>query len=494
MKWNKLTRPYRACLGTLAAGVAVLLCGQVWLYMAYPRQAVTLQLKTGDAKELEGFTLEGSWGQTASAAMEFTLSDRVLNQHPNLQSKQEDALSLMDQSLLCVPDEELASMDQQAEGGYVSGMYGAFFLHTSYEGMKYTAQARRLNQMYTLNTLDGSNRSVRFSLGQVQLPQAVTVTAELYKNGRARDSYPYLMNAAELENADLGIREVTILDAEDPVGLYVSPGNGENGGIYLVREFCTAEEVAKVVPDVTVQGVAVPSENQPYGTVEAVCPLDAGESLIPCDNWGDARIENGHWILTRQETGKTNLLLLDKEWKLVGKCPLNISVNEYQSVTVLPSLRTDEIAFTVVDQSATGQIVVLRINQNTIEAQSIMDFLATSAPIAAGYSADGTRLMTVTESRQSLMATLPAEVSGYYNGGAELPSDLSVLSSAVTGWDIQVYNTQDLQRPTLSACLDFGVSRRWRQELWLSGIYGGERRISLYRVTAAWEQAGEATA
>ena len=75
-----------------------------------------------------------------------------------------------------------------------------------------------------------------------------------------------------------------------------------------------------------------------------------------------------------------------------------------------------------------------------------------------------------------------------------MPSDLSVLSSAVTGWDIQVYTTQDLQRPTLSACLDFGVSQRWRQELWLSGIYGGERRISLYRVTAAWEQAGEATA
>lgn len=494
MKQNKLVRPYRACLGTLAAGLAVLLCGQVCLHMAYPRQAVRLQLKTGNITELEGFTLAGSWGQTASAAMEFTLTDGVLNQHPNLQAKREDGLSLMDQSLLCVPDEELAGMDQQAEGGYVGGSYGAFFLHTSYEGMKYTAQARQLNQMYTLNTLDGSDLSVRFCLGQVQLPQAVTVTAELYKNGRVRDSYPYLMNAAELENADLGIREVTILDAEDPVSLYVSPGNGENGGIYLIREFCTADEIAEIVPQVTVQGFEVSSENQPYGTVEEVCPLDTGESLVSCDNWKDARIEAGHWLLARQETGEINLLLLDKEWKLVGKLPLGISVNEYQSVTVLPSLRTDEIAFTVVDQSTNGKMVVLRINQNTIEAQSIMDFMTTSAPIAAGYNADGSRLMTVTENRQSLMATLSAEVSGYYNGGAELPSDQSVLSAAVTGWDIQVYNTQDLQRPTLSACLDFGVSQRWRQELWLSGIYGGERRISLYRVTAAWEQAGEATA
>lgn len=492
MKQNKLVRPYRACLGTLAAGLAVLLCGQVCLHMAYPRQAVRLQLKTGNITELEGFTLAGSWGQTASAAMEFTLTDGVLNQHPNLQAKREDGLSLMDQSLLCVPDEELAGMDQQAEGGYVGGSYGAFFLHTSYEGMKYTAQARQLNQMYTLNTLDGSDLSVRFCLGQVQLPQAVTVTAELYKNGRVRDSYPYLMNAAELENADIGIREVTILDAEDPVSLYVSPGNGENGGIYLVREFCTADEIAKIVPQVTVQGFEVSSENQPYGTVEEVCPLDTGESLVSCDNWKDARIEAGHWLLARQQTGEINLLLLDKEWKLVSKLPLDISVNEYQSITVLPSLRTDEIAFTVVDQSTNGKMVVLRINQNAIEAQSIMDFQTTATPIAAGYSADGTRMMTVTESRQSLMATLPAEVSGYYNGGEALPSDQSVLSAAVTGWDIQVYNTQDLQRPTLSACLDFGITQRWRQELWLNGIYGGGRKISLYRVTAAWEQAGEA--
>lgn len=492
MKWNKLVRPYRACLGTLAAGLAVLLCGQICLHMAYPRQAVRFQLTTGNTAELEGFTLSGNWGQTSSTAMEFTLTDGVLDLHPNFQPSQGDTLSLMDQSLLCVPDEELANVDQQAEGGYVGGSYGAFFLYTSYEGMQYTAQTCRLNQMYTLNTLDGSNLSVRFSLGQVQLPQPVTVTAALYENSRGRDSYPYLVNAAELENADIGIRKVAILDAEDPVSLYVSPGNGENGGIYLVRKFCTADEVARIVPQVTVQGIEVPSANQPYGTVEEVCPLDAGESLVSCDNWEDARIEEGHWLLTRQETGKINLLLLDREWKPVGRLPLDISVNEYQSVTVLPSLRTDEIAFTVTDQSTTGQMVVLRINQNTIVAQSTMDFMTTSAPIAAGYSADGSRLMTVTESRQSLGAKIPAEVSEYYTGAQALTQEISSLMNAVTGWDIQVYSTQDLQRPTLSASLDFGISQRWRQELWFDGVYGGGRKISIYRVTAAWEQAGEA--
>lgn len=492
MKRNKLVRPYKACLGTLAASLVVLACGQLCLHMAYPRQAVTFQLKKGDAAELEGFTLAGSWGQTVSASMEFILSDGVLEQHPNLQPKPDAGLSLMDQSLLCVPDEDLSNVDQQAEGGYVSGSYGAFFLHKTYEGMQYTAQTRRLNQVYTLNTLDGSHLSVRFSLGQVQLPQAVTVTAELYETSKARESYPYLMNAAELENADLGIRDVTILDAEDPVGLYVSPGNGENGGIYAVRKFCTAEEIAEIVPDVTVQGVGVPSQNQPYGTVEETCLLDTGESLIPCDNWDEARIQEGHWLLTRQETGGINLLLLDREWNLMGKLPLDISINEYQSVTVLPSMRTDEIAFTVADQSTTGQMAVLRINQNMIEEQCTMDFPTTSAPIAAGFSADGTRLMTVTESRQSLMATLPAEVSGKYNGGETLTSDLSVLSSAVTGWDIQVYDAQDLQYPVLTASLDFGVAQRWRQELWLTGIYGGDRKTSVYRVTAAWEQAREA--
>ena len=255
MKHNKVVRPYRACLVTLAASLAVLFFGQFCLYMAYPRQAVTFQLKRGDSADLEGFTLVGSSGQNASAAIEFTLSDGVLNLHPDLQPKQEDSLSLMDQSLLCIPDQDLAATDQQAEGGFVSGSYGAFFLHTSYKGMQYTAQASRLNQMYTLNTLDGSNRSVRFSLGQVQLPQAVTVTAELYENGRVRDSYPYLMNAAELENAGVGIRKVTILDTEDPVSLYVSPGSGENGGIYLVRDFCTADEIEKIVPNVIVQGM-----------------------------------------------------------------------------------------------------------------------------------------------------------------------------------------------------------------------------------------------
>ena len=494
MKRNKLVRPYRACLWTLAAGMAVLLCGQVCLHMAYPRQAVRFQLKTGNITELEGFTLEGSWGQTASADMEFTLSDGVLNQHPDLRAKQEDGLSLMAQSLLCVPDDELAGMDQQAEGGYVSGSYGAFFLRTSYEGMKYTAQAGQLNQMYTLNTLDGTNLSVRFSLGQVQLPQAVTVTAELYENGRARDSYPYLVNAAELETADIGIRKVTILDAEDPVSLYVSPGNGQNGGIYLVREFCTAEETAKIVPAVTVQGFKVPSENQPYGTVEEVCTLDAGESLISCDNWEDARIGDGHWILTRQETGKINLRLLDGEWSPIGKLPLDISVAEYQSVVVLPPLRMDEISFIVVDQTGAGQAIVLRMNQQTIEAQCAIDFAATSAPIAAGYSADGSRLMTVTETRQSLMARVPAEVCEYYNGAEDLTQEVSSLMNAVTGWDIHVYNTQDLKRPTLSVCLDFGITQRWRQELWLNGVYGGGRKISLYRVTSAWERAGEGTA
>lgn len=492
MKWNKLVRPHRACLGTLAAGLAVLLCGQVCLCTAYPRQAVRFQLKTGNVSELEGFTLAGSWGQTVSASMEFALTDGVLDLHPNLQPRQGDKLSLMDQSLLCVPDEELATVDQQAEGGYVGGSYGAFFLHISYEGMQYTAQTSRLNQMYTLNTLDGSNLSVRFSLGQVQLPQPVTVTAELYESGRGRDSYPYLMNAAELENADLGIREVTILGAEDPVSLYASPGNGENGGIYLVREFCTADEAAETVSQVSVQGFEVPSANQPYGTVEEVCSLDTGESLVSCDDWEDARINEGHRLLTRQETGEINLLLLDKEWKPVGKSPLDISVNEYQAVTVLPSLRTDEIAFTVTDQSTTGQLVVLRINQNTIVAQSTMDFVVTSAPIAAGYSADGSRLMTVTENRQSLGAQIPAEVSEYYTGVQASTQEQSSLMNAVTGWDIQVYNTQDLRRPTLSACLDFGISQRWKQELWLNGVYGGGRKISIYRVTAAWEQAEEA--
>lgn len=492
MKRNKLTRPYKACLGTLAASLLVLACGQLCLHMAYPRQAVTFQLKKGDAAELEGFTLAGSWGKTVSASMEFTLSDGVLEQHPDLQPKPDAGLSLMDQSLLCVPDEDISSVDQQAEEGYISGSYGAFFLHTTYAGMQYTAQTRRLNQIYTLNTLDGSGLAVRFSLGQVQLPQVVTVTAELYENSKARESYPYLMNAAELENADLGIRKVTVLDAEDPVSLYVSPGNGENGGIYVVKEFCTAEEIAEIVPDVTVQDVGVPSQNQPYGTVEETCPLDEGESLIPCDNWDEARIQEGHWLLTRQETGGINLLLLDREWNLMGKLPLDISINEYQSVAVLPSMQTDEIAFTVSDQSTTGQMVVLRINQNRIEAQSIMEFRTTSAPIAAGYSADGTRLMTVTESRQSLGANIPAEEIASYTGAEALSQEMSVLMSAVTGWDIQVYDTQDLQYPVLTASLDFGVAQRWRQELWLSGIYGGERKISAYRVTAAWEQAREA--
>ena len=80
----------------------------------------------------------------------------------------------------------------------------------------------------------------------------------------------------------------------------------------------------------------VSSLNQAYGTVEEVCTLEDGETLVLCDSWKNARLENGRWILTRSEEGNLILYLLDGEWKSVAKLPLDISLTAGQSAAILP--------------------------------------------------------------------------------------------------------------------------------------------------------------
>lgn len=494
MKSKKADRPYKACLGVLAAGMLVLLAGQGFLRAAYPKDAVALHIESGDKSLLDGFTVHGLWKQSTASALAFTLADGVLSEKPLFRTSSYDPLPLLDQYQLCVPDDVMAAVDERAEGGHISGSYGAFFLHTPYEGMQYTAQADTLNQVYTLMVTDGSNRSVRFSLGQTTLPEAVTVTAEVYDKSKAGDSHPYMLNAAEVANDGYDIRDVTILDAEEPVSLYVSPGDGEDGGIYMVRKFCFPEEIEKLVPEVDVQGMPVSSLNQAYGTVEEVCTLEDGETLVPFESWKNARLENGRWILTRSEEGNLILYLLDGEWKSVAKLPLDISLTAGQSAAILPSLRMDEIVFAIKNQEGGGQIIVLRMDQNSIEQQSCLPLTKDSLPITAGFSTDGSRLMVVSEKTERLAGTVPESVIRHYTGADSLAQEIDCSISAVTGWNVQVYSGKENAQPMLSAYLDFGIAQRWKQELWFSKLYGAERTIQLFSVTAAWEQAGEGTA
>ena len=154
----------------------------------------------------------------------------------------------------------------------------------------------------------------------------------------------------------------------------------------------------------------------------------------------------------------------------------------------------DEIVFAIKNQEGGGQLIVLRMDQNSIEQQSCLPLTKDSLPITAGFSTDGSRLMVVSEKTERLAGTVPESVIRHYTGADSLAQEIDCSISAVTGWNVQVYSGKENAQPMLSAYLDFGIAQRWKQELWFSKLYGAERTIQLFSVTAAWEQAGEETA
>lgn len=489
MKHKKVVRPYSVCLASLAAGIAVLLAGSVFLRAGYPADAVVLQVQTGDTSQLQGFTLQGAWQQTIKSGISFSLENGSLTTVPQLQAEPDSGIALWGQGRLCVPEENLAEVDAQATGGAFSGSYGAFFLRSHYEGMNFTAETTHLEEIYTLTVTDGSDLSVRFSLGEIETSAPVTVTAEIHTENRVWGSFPYCTALDGVADTVSGIREVQILSAEEPISLYVGPGNGQNAGIWQVRQLCTPEEIEQIVPDVMIHGTAVPSNTEPYGAVEEVCTLDAGERLAPCADWYNARLDNGRWFLTENGEGELSLLLLDENWQILSEQPLGMKMTEGQQVTVLPSMRTNEIVFTVTDSNGAGQASVLRMENGKVQAQKVMTVTAETPLLTAGFSQDGTKLMIVSEKAEDLTVLVPAALREQYAYTPMAESEVPYTADAVTEWNVQVYPVDDLSGPSFSAVLDFGVTQQWAREIWLSGVYNVERNIYRFEVIGAWENA-----
>lgn len=490
MKQTKTFRPHKICLGVVAASAAILLAGQGFLQMGYPRNAISLQTETGDAALLQGFTLQGFW-QGESADLAFTLQNGKITTSPQLTEQDTGGLPLWLQQKYCVPDAEILQVDQEAEASFGYAYGGAFFLRSGYQSVQYSARTDQLEAVCTLAVTDGSDRSVRFSLGDVQLQQPVNVTAELAEKATASVSHSYQIDFPQGLEESIQIPEVVLLGSLGEVGLYIGPTGTEPGGVYLVREFLSEEQVAQQVSKVQIHGIEVPSATEPYGKLEKVCAFETGESLVNCQNWTEARLDGEQWLLTQDAEGTLYLRILDVEYRPLACLPLNLSVGAGQNVTILPPMRTDEAVFTMTDETGAGTAVVLRLADRRVTAEKTWNFTAETAPLTAGFSTDGSHLMVIQQNMESLTGTVPAAVREHYTQSAEEAGDISCTAQLATGWQIQVFDVRSLEHPQLTADLEFGIPQWGRQNVWRQGLYGDVSSPAFCHVVGAWQTVKE---
>lgn len=490
MKQKKTFRPHKICLGVLAVSAAILLAGQGFLQMGYPRNAISLQTKNGDAALLQDFTLQGFW-QGESADLSFTMQNGNITTSPQLTEPDTGGLPLWLQQKYCVPDAEIPQIDQNAETSFGYAYGGAFFLRSGYQSVQYSAQTDHLEAVCTLSVTDGSDRSVRFSLGNVQLRQPVNVTAELAEKATTSISHSYQLDSLQILDSIAQAPEVVLLGSLGEVGLYIGPNGNNPGGVYLVREFLSEEQVAQQVSKVQIHGIEVPSATEPYGELEKVCSFEAGESLVNCQNWTEARLDGEQWLLTQDAEGKLYLRMLDAEYRPLACLPLNLSVGNGQTVTILPSMRTDEAVFTMTDETGAGTVVVLRLAEREVTAEKTWNFTAETAPLTAGFSTDGSHLMVVQQNRESLTGMVPAAVREHYTQSADEAGDISCTAQLATGWRIQVFDVQSMEQPQLTADLEFGIPQWGRQNVWRQGLYGDASSPAFCHVVGAWKTVKE---
>ena len=344
MKTKKILRPHRLCLSLLAAGAAVLLAGQCFLRAGFPRDGIRLNIQEGDASQLQSFDMQGVWRQDDDTALAFALGGNGVTVTPQLRGEKSEGIPLWLERTFCVPDEEIPQVDSRADGGAINGYRGAFFLRFPYSGIQYTAMSDLVELIYTVSVTDGSDRSVRFSLGEFRLPHQETVTAQLYDDQRAEESHSYLVvNTWMEEEMEAQFPEVTAISSRDQVLLYVTPYGETPGCLYTVQEFAPNDQAAQQVSKVQIHGMELPSLTQPYGKVEETCTFEPGEKLAECRGWNYARLENNRqWLVTCNAENQLYLRIVDAEGKPVVRLPLSLTVEEGQTVTVLPAMRTDE--------------------------------------------------------------------------------------------------------------------------------------------------------
>lgn len=490
MKQTKTFRPHKICLGIAAVSAAVLLAGQGFLQMGYPKSAIRLQTKTGDAALLQDFTLQGLW-QGENANLAFTLQNGKITTSPELTEQDTGGLPLWLQQRYCVPDAEIPQLDLEAETSFGYAYGGAFFLRSGYQLVQYSAWTDHLEAVCTLAVTDGSDRSVRFSLGNVQLQQPVNVTAELAEKATASVSHSYQSDSPQILEESTQTPEVVLLGSLGEVGLYIGPNDNNPGGVYLVREFLSEEQVVQQVSKVQIHGIEVPSATEPYGELEKVCSFKAGESLVNCQNWTEARLNGEQWLLTQDAEGTLYLRVLDAEYRPLACLPLNLPVGNGQTVTILPSMRTDEAVFTMTDETGAGTAAVLRLENRQVTAEKSWNFTAETAPLTAGFSTDESRLMVVQQNMESLTGVVPAAVRKHYMQSADEAGDISCTAQLATGWQIQVFDVQSLEQPQLTADLEFGIPQWGRQNVWRQGLYGDASSPAFCHVVGAWQTVKE---
>lgn len=493
MKNKKILRPHKCCLTLLAASAAVLLVGQCFLRVGFPRDGIRLNVQEGDISQLQAFDLHGVWRQDEDTVLDFALGEPGVTVTPRLQGETSESLPLWLQRTFCVPDEEIPMVDSQADSGATRGYRGAFFLRFPYSGVQYTAMSDHVELVYTVSVTDGSNRSVRFSLGKFQLPRQETVTAQLYDGQRVEESHSYLIvNTWMEEEMEVQFPELTAISSRDQVLLYVTPYGETPGGLYTIEEFVPNDQAAQQVSKVQIHGMELPSLTQPYGKVEETCTFEPGEKLAECRGWDYARLENERqWLVTCDDENQLYLRIVNAEGKPVVRLPLNLAAEEEQAVTVLPAMRTDEAVFTVTEENG-GKAVVLRIKDDAVTVANVWDLAAEDVLLTAGFNEDGAELMTVYEKREDLSGTVPPSVQQYYNGKTE-SGNLDCTVPLATGWQIRISSVSDPVEPVFEADLDFGIPQQGRETVWGKGIYETYFSPSqaFCRVSEVWQRVKE---
>ena len=237
------------------------------------------------------------------------------------------------------------------------------------------------------------------------------------------------------------------------------PGAGLQRGLYRVTELLTDARLNALPADTTVAGQPLRSAAAPYGAVELVFPLEAGERIFtsPCP-----LADGTTALLTCKADNTLRLRVLDASWQLLATTDLEIPAGAEEDMAELRRLRGDEIAL----QLYTGQpgdpgtLWLLRIRQGRLTRAARFDAAALGEDAddvrAAGLDEAGRRLLVVTLASHTVRARQPA----YYAEAGD-PDTGTVYD----GFRLQVYDL-DTGRCQARALLDTHARQSWRGQAW----------------------------
>ena len=478
MKKRQTNRPHRAALALLAGALAVFVGLGTFREAGWPRQQMTLSVEAGDPATLQGFTVRGWMNGAAGASglygsprLNFRVEDGVLTSEAVLHYRREsDEMYGSWSEPLTVPAADHDRVDAAAVPMETSSTGGAFFLHRTRYGHLYDAETDRLELMGQANFYQGDRYlgSVRLDLGTLKLDEPVTVRAQQYEGEAPTDYHLESGEAvAAVQRTCLEDRQGQKLYGLDmlsgaPVPLLVvspPPGAGLQRGLYRATELLTDARLNALPADTTVAGQPLRSAATPYGAVELVFPLEAGERIFtsPCP-----LADGTTALLTCRADNTLRLRVLDASWQLLATTDLEIPAGAEEDMAELRRLRGDEIAL----QLYTGQpgdpgtLWVLRIRQGRPTHTVRLDAAAlgedTDDVRAAGLDETGRRLLVVTLASHTVRARQPA----YYAEAGDLDT-----GTVQDGFRLQVYDL-DTGACQVRALLDTHARQSWRGQAW----------------------------